>query len=239
VISTEVLIIGRQIIIGHKGASGHAPENTLLSFRKAWQYSADMIELDLHETLDGELVCIHDSTVDRTTNGKGEVHSLTFSELKELDAGNGEKIPLLEEVLEFAKGKLQVNIELKVSEVEKKVLGIVERYRMFSDVIISSFYHATLTIIRNLSDLATTAILINKPKDDLVQYALDLKANAINPHYELDIAEIVDDAHRVGLKVYPWTVNESDAMKRLFSLQVDGLITDFPDRAANILRNKT
>lgn len=229
-------IINNQIVIAHKGASGHAPENTLRSFRKAVEYSAQMIELDIHETLDGKLVCLHDSTVDRTTNGNGAVHSFTYKELRELDAGEGERIPLLEEVIKFAYRKIQVNIELKVIGVEKKVLEIVESHRMLQDIIISSFFHGTLATVRDLNELVETGVLVNKPKDELVRYALDFKANAINPLHELVNLDLIVDAHNAGLKVYPWTVNDAQIMKQLYSVGVDGLITDFPDIAADVLR---
>ncbi|MHA1964278.1 MAG: glycerophosphodiester phosphodiesterase [Candidatus Thorarchaeota archaeon] len=224
-----------QIIIAHRGASGHAPENTLLSYQRALEFGAHMIELDVHETLDGKLVCIHDSTVNRTTNGSGEVHSFTYKELSELDAGEGERIPLLEDVLKFASGKLMVNIELKVIGVEKQVLDLAEQYGMLSDVMISSFFHGSLATIRDLSELAVTAILTSKPIDKLVRYASDFKVNAINPYHQLVTPELIHDAHCSGLKVYPWTVNDTKTMNELFTIGIDGVITDFPDRAARIL----
>lgn len=226
------------IIIGHKGASGHAPENTLLSFRRAFELGAQMIELDVHETLDGELVCIHDSTVDRTTNGTGEVHTLTYKELVALDAGKGESIPLLADVLKYASGRLQVNIELKVIGVEQKLLDIVNQLEILREVVVSSFYHGTLYTIRELNNTIQTAILINTHQKDLVQYALYYRANAINPLYELVTLELVNEAHEAALKVYPWTVNDSNVMRELLAIGVDGLITDFPDKAASILREQ-
>ena len=228
-----------QIIIAHRGASAHAPENTLLSYQRALEFGAQMIELDVHETNDGVLVCIHDSTVDRTTNGSGEVRSLTYKELLEFDAGEGERIPLLEDVIKYASGKIQVNIELKVIGVEKKILDIVERYGMFQDIIISSFFHGSLVIVRDLSELAATAILVDKPKKELVSYALDFKANAINPDHELVSRELIQDAHNAGLKVFPWTVNDPQTMMKLFAIDIDGLITDYPDRAVKVLKNST
>lgn len=231
--------MAEQIIIAHRGASGHAPENTLLSYQRAVDFGAQMIELDVQETLDGNLVCIHDSTVDRTTNGSGEVHSFTYKELVGLDAGEGEQIPLLEDVIKFASGKIQINIEIKVIGVEKKILDIVERYGMFQDIMISSFFHNTLLTVRELSELVVTAILVNKPKDELVHYALDLRANAINPHYQLVTRELIQDAQKVGLKILPWTVNDSQTMMKLFAIGIDGLITDFPDRAVKVLKTRT
>ena len=226
------------IIIAHKGASGYAPENTLLSFRRALELRAHMIELDLRETLDGELVCIHDPTVDRTTNGNGEVHNLTYKELQELDAGKGEQIPLLNDVLRFASGKIKVNIDLKVIEVEKKLLDLIEDHKMVQDILISSFFHGTLETIRDLSESVATAILTEVPMDELVCYALDFNANAINPHHKLVTPELIQDAHRVDLKVYPWTVNKWHTMKELLTFGVDGLITDFPDRAVDVMREQ-
>lgn len=224
-----------QIVIAHKGACGYAPENTLLSFQRAIDLGAHMIELDLHETVDGELVCIHDSSVDRTTNGSGEVHSFTYRELQKLDAGEGQYIPLLEEVLKLCFGKLQVNIELKVIGVEKKVLDLVERLNMLNDIIVSSFYHGTLVAIKEMNETTSTAILVKDPMDDFVQYALNLRANAINPNYQLVNQEMVAESHHAGLKVYPWTVNNSHEMKQLYTVGVDGVITDYPDRAFDVL----
>ncbi len=223
------------IVIAHKGASGYAPENTLLSFQRAIDLEAHMIELDLRETLDGELVCIHDSSVDRTTNGTGEIHELTYKELRGLDAGEGEHIPLLTEVLSLASGKIKVNIDLKVIEVEKELLDLIEDYKIAQDVFVSSFFHGTLRALRDLSDNIETAVLVEVPKDDLVPYALDFDVNAINPNHKLVTPELVEEAHSVGIKVYPWTVNDLEMMKQLLAFGVDGLITDYPDRAAGVL----
>ncbi|MHA3963430.1 MAG: glycerophosphodiester phosphodiesterase [Candidatus Thorarchaeota archaeon SMTZ1-45] len=226
----------KKIIIAHRGASGHAPENTLLSFRKALDLGAQMIELDVRESLDGELICIHDSTVDRTTNGSGEVHALTYKELQNLDAGEGECIPRLDDVLKFASGKLHVNIELKVIGVEQKVLGMVENLQMMKDIIISSFFHSTLVTIRDLNETVETAMLVNKQKNGLVSFALDYKVQAINPHYKLVTPDLVHSAHKANLRIYPWTVNDQNLMKQLLKMDVDGLITDYPDRVTNVFR---
>ncbi|MFW9964173.1 MAG: glycerophosphodiester phosphodiesterase [Candidatus Sifarchaeia archaeon] len=224
------------ITIAHRGASGYAPENTLLSFRKAYDLRAEMVELDVHETLDGVLVCIHDSTLDRTTNGHGVVHDFTYKELQTLDAGEGERIPLLIDVFKYASGKLKINTELKVIGVEQKILDMAHHCKMMKDIIVSSFYHGTLATIRNLNDMVETAILVNKPMNELVDYALEYKANAINPHHSLITPALVRSAHEANLKVYPWTVNDKYLMKQLLDFGIDGLITDFPDRATNLIR---
>jgi glycerophosphoryl diester phosphodiesterase len=235
--TARVTPLASQIVIAHKGASAYAPENTLLSFRRAYELGAQMIELDVHETLDGQLVCIHDKTVDRTTDGSGEVRNLSYEELMKMDAGDGERIPLLEDVLIFASGKLQVNIELKVIGVEMEVLDLVEKTGMNDSIIISSFLHGALSTIKEISSNSATAILIKDKMNDLVQYAVDLKANAINPDYKLVSADLVKDAQMHALRVYPWTVNDTATMKRLFEIGVDGIITDYPDVALDILRS--
>ncbi|MFW9927351.1 MAG: glycerophosphodiester phosphodiesterase, partial [Candidatus Thorarchaeota archaeon] len=128
-----------RFIIGHRGASGHAPENTFLSFEKAWNFGATMIELDVHETIDGHLVCIHDSTIDRTTNGTGKVNSLSLNEIQSFDAGLGQIVPLLDDVLTFARGKMQINIELKIGGIEEKIVSLDNDLKMTNDVLVSSF----------------------------------------------------------------------------------------------------
>ncbi|NHI89943.1 MAG: glycerophosphodiester phosphodiesterase [Candidatus Thorarchaeota archaeon] len=232
----RVRLITNQLVIAHKGASGYFPENTILSFKNAWNMGAHMIELDVHETLDGKLVCIHDSTVERTTNGTGAVHALDYRELAEFDAGNGESVPLLEDVLKFAFGRLQVNIELKVIGVEQEVINLVERHEMVPNILVSSFLHATLQTIYELNESIATAILVKEPIEDIISYALGFNVNAVNPHHRLITRELVEDLHSASLKVYPWTVNDSPRMKTLYSLGVDGVVTDYPDKAVDVLK---
>lgn len=229
----------KQIVIAHKGASGYAPENTIRSFRRAYELGAHMVELDVRETLDGQLVCIHDKSVDRTTNGSGEVHKLSYEELSKLDAGDGEIVPLLEDVLKYVSGKIQVNIELKTAGVENEVLKIIERTGMENNILISSFLHGTLATIRDLNKDTATAILFENPIEDISQYALDFAANAINPHHNLISHELVAEAHAETLKVYPWTVNDLQRMKQLYAFGADGLITDYPDLALEILQRSS
>ncbi|TFH06840.1 MAG: glycerophosphodiester phosphodiesterase, partial [Candidatus Thorarchaeota archaeon] len=142
----------KQLVVAHRGASGSAQENTLLAFQLAYEIGAHMIETDVQETVDGTLVCIHDYDVDRTTNGTGAIAELTYREIRDLDAGNGAKIPTLDEVLDYVRGKMKINIELKVTGVEKDVLSAVKERNMISEVTISSFLHGTLISTRNLDD---------------------------------------------------------------------------------------
>lgn len=221
-------------VIGHRGAAAHAPENTLPSFETAWRMGADMIELDVHQTIDGTLVCIHDYDVERTTNGNGLVNELTIDEIRHLDAGQGERIPLLEEVLIFAKNRIGVNIELKVPEIEEKVLDMVTKLDMLEHVIFSSFLHSSLSVLHVLNPETHTAVLFNSEIEQVVKYARNLSAQAINPLFFLVTKELVDDAHQAGLKVYPWTVNDADFMREQLLLGVDGIITDLPDLGVDV-----
>lgn len=227
-----------RIIIAHRGASAHAPENTLLSFEKAWRYGADMIELDVHETDDGHLVCIHDATIDRTTNGTGAVSSLTLSEIQKFDAGMGQQIPLLEDVIKFSKGKIQVNIELKIAGVEEKISDIVNSLDMTNDIIISSFLHLSLSEIKELNDRIRIAILVQNDNDNLLSYAHEIGAYAINPAKELASTLLITRFHEFEIKVFPWTVNDEETMVRLLDGGVDGLITDHPEIGVNLVKSK-
>lgn len=227
------------LVIGHRGASGLAPENTLLAYRTAIDLGVDMIELDIHETCDGHLVCIHDYEVDRTTDGTGFVVDMSLNELRLLDAGQQERVPLLEDVLELAFGKISVNIELKVIGIEEKVALLVKEKSMINHVIVSSFFHKTLRTIQNLDCGIKTAVLVNKPIEDIIEYVLDLGAIALNPLYTMVTKELVKIAHESDICIYPWTVNNQKAMIKLIRMGVNGIITDFPDRAIETLRKKS
>lgn len=225
----------RILVIGHKGAAGSAPENTLKSFEMAYNMGADMIELDLQQTSDGYLVCIHDYEVSKTTNGEGLVHELTLAEIQSLDAGEGQTIPLLSEVLDLARGRLGVNIDLKVPGVEAELLSLVGDREMIRSVIFSSFFHGTLSEIRDISTEATTAVLFDTEIEDVATYAHDLRANAINPLFSSVNDEMVQAAHEKGLRVLPFTVNDEEVMRNLLHMGVDGIITDLPAIAARVV----
>ncbi|MEE9352852.1 MAG: glycerophosphodiester phosphodiesterase family protein [Candidatus Thorarchaeota archaeon] len=226
-----------KLVIAHRGASGYAPENTLKAFRTAWEMSADMVELDVQETSDGHLVCIHDFELPRTTNGEGYVGELTYREIKELDAGQGERVPLLSEVLDFAVGRIGVNIEVKALNVEKLILDLVTERELLDSVMFSSFMHNTVRVIKNLNADARTAIILSEPRDDAVRYALDFGANAINPPFETLTPELVKDAHEANLEVFPYTMNDASSMRKLLSIGVDGLITDLPDVCVKVVES--
>lgn len=161
----------KPIIIGHRGAASLAPENTLASFKKAWEKGAEMVELDVHRTKDGHLVVIHDDKVDRTTDGKGLVKNLTLKEIKALDAGSwfsyefkGEKVPTLEEVMDWSCGKIYLDIEVKNSTqypgIEKDIAGLIEKKKMEKDVIVTSFDPGCIKKLEKLNDEISSGALL-------------------------------------------------------------------------------
>jgi glycerophosphoryl diester phosphodiesterase len=221
--------------IGHRGARGHEPENTLLSFKKALELGVDMIELDVYTLKDGHTVVFHDDELGRTTNGEGLLIGKTFEEIKKLDAGKGEKVPMLEEVLDLVDKKTQVNIELKGEDTAQPVARIVEKYVQekgwsYDDFLVSSFNHRELKEFKDLKPEVKIGMLISDVSPDYSQLAENLGAYSINVNKEFVTRELVNDVHEKGLKVFVWTVNNKDEIRRIKLLGVDGIFSDYPDR---------
>lgn len=214
---------------------GYEPENTILSFKKALELGVDAIELDVYACKTGELVVIHDDKVDRTSNGKGYVIEKTFDELRALDAGKGEKIPTLSEVLDLVNRKVKVNIELKGVGTAKPVSELIKHFIdnkgwLLDDFIVSSFNHYELKEFGAMTPAVKIGALIVGIPIGFAEFAEKLNAYSVNLCVEFINQEFVDDAHRRGMKVYVWTVNDADEIKRMKSLSVDGIFSNFPDR---------
>jgi glycerophosphoryl diester phosphodiesterase len=222
--------------IGHRGACGYEPENTLRSFTKALELGVDMVEFDVHLSRSGELVVIHDETIDRTTNGKGLVSDKTLKELKTYNAGKEEKIPSLLEVLDLVDKRCAVNIELKGKNTEELVSSTILEYIntkgwKYSDFIISSFNFDALKKIRNLLDKeAQIGLLVENLPANLPAMLSDIKAYCLNPENTLITKEFVNEMHRSDVKVFAWVVNEPAVIKKLKGYGIDGIFSDFPDR---------
>lgn len=221
--------------IGHRGAMGYEPENTLKSFKKALKLNVDIIELDVHVCKSGELVVIHDEKVDRTTNGKGYVAEKTLKELRNLDAGSGEKIPTLVEVLNLIKKKAKINIELKGPKTAKPVYEVIEDFTknkrcIYNDFIISSFYPSELKEFQKLNPKIKIGILIEKNPAPFIELAATSGADSINISMKFTNQELIKSAHNLGLKVYVWTVNSPKDIKRMKDMGVDAIFSNFPDR---------
>ncbi|MEK7308179.1 MAG: glycerophosphodiester phosphodiesterase family protein, partial [Nitrospirota bacterium] len=207
-------------------------ENTLLSFKKALDLQVDAIELDVHLCKTKEVVVIHDNKVDRTTNGTGYVAEKTFSELRLLDAGKGQKIPALQEVFDLIKRKITINIELKGKGTAKPVSEIIEKYVrgkgwQYDDFLVSSFNRHELLEFSKLKPEIKIGLVTVKASLDL---AVKIKAHSVNVRYDAVNEDFVSTAHKKRLMVFAWTVNNSKDIKRIKSYGVDGIFSDFPDR---------
>lgn len=231
-------------IYAHRGASGYAPENTLEAFKLAIKQGAEGIELDVQLTKDGEVVVIHDETIDRVSNKTGFVKDYTLAELKEFSFDNNiegyknTKIPTLKEVLELLKPtNLMLNIELKTSiiwyeNIEEKVLKLVCDADMSDRVIYSSFNHYSIKKIKNLDEKANTALLFGDVVLDTVNYIKNANISAIHPPvYHLKMDNFLDEYINSGLDIRVWTVNNPDDMQWLINKNIDAIITNYPDIA--------
>lgn len=220
--------------IGHRGAKGHVPENTLASFRKALDMGMDAVELDVHVCATGELVVIHDFTVDRTTNGSGEVHKMTLAELKHLVVEGRYDIPTLAEVMTLCKGKCRVNIEMKGRHTALPVSEFLDRLVKvgwnYEDIIVSSFQREELQIMSETNENIHLGILTQASVTQAWEWAEEFKAKALHPHFSLLTESNVKKARQAGYKVYTWTVNEPEDIVRVKAYGVDGIITDYPER---------
>jgi len=223
--------------IAHRGASGRFPENTLKAFAAAMDAGAQMCELDVHLTIDGTVVVIHDETVERTTDGRGAVRSMTLEELKRLDAGirfggefAGERIPTLEEVMTLAEGRCGLNIEIKSAGVERKVCELIVGRRALATAMISSFDWDALAVVRHFQPRVRVGLLASQWPARLVGAAFELKAESINPRSDIVTEDLCIAAHERNLSVYTWTVDEPAEMRRLIAFGVDGIMTNYPER---------
>lgn len=221
--------------IGHRGAKGYEPENTLISFEKAIDMGADGIELDVHLSLDGHLIVIHDETIDRTTNGKGVVNQMTLRELKSFTINKKHTIPTLEEVLDLVNQRCFVNIELKNQDTTEKVAELIENYISdknwnHSHFLVSSFDWNALQQVRFLNENIRIGVLTETNLDLAISFSRFIKAEALHPDFQLLTKEYTTKIQEKGILIFPWTVNEVAAIQRMKSFEVDGIITDFLDR---------
>ncbi|MBI4459367.1 MAG: glycerophosphodiester phosphodiesterase [Acidobacteria bacterium] len=216
--------------IGHRGAAGHAPENTVLSIRKAIALGADMVELDVRGTRDGRCVLLHDERVDRTTNGRGAVAEMTLEEVRRLDAGQGERIPTLEEALDAASGCGGVMLEIKPRNLAETVAGIVRQSRFAGRVLYASFLHSELTALRSLVPAAETMALLEadsalEPRE-LKGLGFAVAGLPLGPRLPPSVGAF----HAAGFAVFVYTVNDPSDIAWVKSLAVEGIISDYPER---------
>ena len=237
------------LVIAHRGSSGHAPENTLAAFRKAVAQGAAFIETDLQLSRDARFVAIHDATVDRTTGGHGDVHGLTLAELRQLDAGSwfgsefaGERIPTLEEILDFAKKHDAVfYLELKPTGSWGGEHALISALRESGEIprtVVISFDAGILDALRKIEPTLMTGLLydgqIEKPVDRAVEVGarqLAVRSNLVSP-------ALLAEARTKDLQVVCWTVNQPAHMRLLIEAGVDGIMSDYPDRLVAAQKTK-
>lgn len=230
----------RPLVIAHRGGKKWAPENTMAAFAKSLKAGADGVELDIHRCKSGELVVIHDETLDRTTDGKGFIKDKTWSELKNLSAGKWygeefaeEKLPLLTDVLKLADGKMIVNIEIKNSPIEypgieDDLAKVLAGYKYPHKILISSFDHELIRRVHKKMPHIEAAFLDAGIVADVGKYANSIGAKAWNAGYSEMRADAVERAHKAGVAVNVWTVDGTKHWNDMLEMKVDGIVTDDP-----------
>ncbi len=240
--------MNRPKVWAHRGASGYLPENTMPAFEKAVEMGADGIELDIHKTKDGQLVVIHDEKIDRTSDGKGQIQDYTLEELRHFNYNKTHPecahadIPTMREVFELIKPTdLQINIELKTGIVfyegiEADIIAMTKEFGMEDRVIYSSFNHYSIMKIKELDPEARTGFLYMDGTLNMPEYGKEHGVEALHPAlYNVQYPNFVERTHELGLKINTWTVNSKQYMHMACDMGLDGIITNYPDVALEIV----
>jgi glycerophosphoryl diester phosphodiesterase len=245
----QLFSLKQPVVFAHRGASGYAPENTLAAFSHALKLGAEAIELDVKLTRDGQVVVLHDQTVDRTTSGHGDLREFTLAQVQELDAGShfsaqfaGEKVPSLEQVFEQFGKKLFINIELTNYQtygdgLTDKVIELIDRFGLDEWVMFSSFNPSNILRARKLKPGIPAAMLALPGSPGRMQRSFAgkwISPGLIHPSLEDVNPGFMRREQKRGRRVHAWTVNDPDDITRMFLLGVNGIFTDFPDRAIQI-----
>jgi glycerophosphoryl diester phosphodiesterase len=221
------------LCIGHRGAGGHEPENTILSVEKAIRLGASWVEVDV-QFVDGRLVVFHDERLERTTDGSGLISEKTWDYLRSLNAGKGQRIPTLKEIFATLRGRAGLNIELKGPHTSEPVTRSIQEQVLqgwrYEDILVSSFDHRRLLNVKRMDPQVQTGALITAISADTAAFAQTLGCYSVHPSIEIVHEAFVDDAHHRGLKVFVYTVNETEDMARMRLMGVDGVFTDYPER---------
>jgi len=232
------------LVTAHRGASGLAPENTMVSVLLSMKMGADFSEIDVQETADGELILMHDDSLRRTTNKKAAVWKQDLVDLKGVDAGSwfsdefaNEPIPTLRSIIDSVKGKMKLNIELKLNGHQEKLaertVSLTEEKNFISQCIVTSFDRETIRKVKELNPNIKTGYILGKmPKEDIWSAEFDL----LSVNQKLVTQKLIDEAHQHGKEVHVWTVNKANKMRELIDLGVDNIITNYPNVLIEILK---
>jgi len=223
------------LVIGHRGAMGHETENTLASIQKALDLGVDMIEIDVFKIQSGEIVVFHDERLERLSNAGGSIEEYNIFDLNKVTLEGGHGIPMLQDVLKLINNKVRLNIELKGSDMAERTNFIVDYYIkergwQLENFLISSFKWEELKAFRELNPDIPIAVLTEGDPLKALPVARELNAEAINPSYNKLNSGIAEEIRNSGFKIYTWTVNDSIDIEAMKTLQVDGIITNFPER---------
>jgi glycerophosphoryl diester phosphodiesterase len=222
--------IRRVVRVGHRGAAGHAPENTLAAIDAGIACGADIVEIDLRRTADGVLVVLHDATVNRTTNGTGRIDRLSLRDVKKLTAGKGQQIPTLQEVLDAASGRAGLMLELKIRGIAGQTVEAVRQAGFKNLVIYASFLHEELPHVRAADPDADRMALFDRLPGTSAARAMKYAASCVGLHYDRATRRLIESLHRSDLRVFVYTANRPSDIERALSLGVDGVISNFPER---------
>ena len=223
-------------VVAHRGAAALAPENTLAGFRLAVELGADCTECDVHLTRDGRPVVIHDPTVDRTTDGTGAVAEMSFEEVRALDAGQGERVPTLGEVLDVVRGHLRLEVELKGEGVVQAAVDAVVCAGMAADVVFTGFELDRLCAVKAMDPALHTAALFYAPPRDSARWGAAIGAEAVHVNYRHLTLGMVELAHERGLRVGAWNPDDESGWRAMLALGTDVLCTNRPDALIEALR---
>jgi len=254
--SYNVYIYAQPLVVAHRGASAYAPENTIAAFELAIELGADALELDLRQTKDSVLVVLHDSNVDRTTNGKGSVNNFTFSQLQKLDAGSwfdqkftDQKIPSLQEVIDLLDDSTLIIIELKEGNetypgIEERLVELVKQNKIEAQTILKSFDPNVLERLRTIEpDIALLYVYTLRipwlgmiiDRGVTFDTVYDLDVEYLQPHRFFLSKSFVNDAQAKGFKIISWGVNSTEAINESLEYGVDGIETDYPDKVQKLI----
>lgn len=217
--------------VGHRGAAGHCPGNTLQSIEAALHIGVDLVEIDVQKTSDGHLIVLHDRTLHPSTTGRGPVETASLDEMRALrTVPGGLGIPTLDEVLTCVNGRAGLMIELKVAGIASRAVNAVRSARFSGKVCYASFLHEELLAVRAIdANVATIALLEGTPVN-LTAFALDAKATHAGLSIHSLSPRFVDQLHEAGIQVFTWTVDEPEQIEFAKACGVDGLISNYPER---------
>ena len=238
----------RPLIIAHRGASGYAPENTLAAIEKAITLGAHMVELDIHQSKDGIPIVLHDSSLWRTAGVRRNVGSLTLQELKRLEVGSwfnpqfqDQRIPTLEEVLDRVQNRILLNLELKQGinpypNFTDHILKLLDHYHLLSLTLLSSFFHGSILEFRKKNpDIFIGYLSRREAIPKIFLKAENLNACSLHIPFRKISLDLLNQAHAKGFRVFTYTVNRNEEIKRFLRMGVDGIFTNFPDRFSKLL----